>query len=346
MSNFVKSAAKGSISKRVIAFSLSLVIAVSMISCFSATSVSAATNYGSTITATSSTKTLYPGDYLQNGDYKAILQSDGNFVVYKKSTGAAVWHLGTYYCGSYSNYRLAIQSDGNLVLYSNKNNSNYWLWASGTDTASYTCDNGYYFSLGLSTEGQLTLEQTYKGMSSTKITTWYSGSNRSRWHTESLYQQNYSGNLNGSSWSISGYGCALTSYTMVYNLYKGTSYAPTNLNYSPYVVGGSTQWKGLLSSDKIICNYNTSSEAATKIADALQHSPVIVCLESNSGNTHFVVVNRCTKDKNITTSDLLVNDPNKHAGSTTLTDAMNCHRNNYGSCFVDNFRKWSCSCNF
>lgn len=56
--------------------------------------------------------------------YFAILQSDGNFVVYNDTISNnnpnPIWSTNTF--GLSSNYLILQQSDGNLVLYDNNNN--------------------------------------------------------------------------------------------------------------------------------------------------------------------------------------------------------------------------------
>lgn len=53
----------------------------------------------------------------------AVMQGDGNFVLYKASTGAAVWETNTDgHAGAFLN----AQSDGNLVVYSASNSP---LWS-------------------------------------------------------------------------------------------------------------------------------------------------------------------------------------------------------------------------
>ena len=56
-----------------------------------------------------------------------------------------------------------------------------------------------------------------------------------------LHQFDYSGNLNGSSLSISGYGCALTALTMIVNYYNDTTYTPEESNLD-LVAGGLVYW--------------------------------------------------------------------------------------------------------
>jgi hypothetical protein len=58
-----------------------------------------------------------------NGAYRAVMQSDGNFVVY--GPAGAIWATGT----SGPNPRLSMQADGNLVLYSST------VFPSGADQA-------------------------------------------------------------------------------------------------------------------------------------------------------------------------------------------------------------------
>ena len=73
----------------------------------------------------------------RNGSYRAIMQTDGNFVVYSPS--AALWASGTNGQGS-APYNLTMQSDGNLVLYATLNSCApntpcNPTWASHTDGA-------------------------------------------------------------------------------------------------------------------------------------------------------------------------------------------------------------------
>ncbi|ABM09103.1 putative D-mannose binding-like domain protein [Arthrobacter sp. Rue61a] len=66
-----------------------------------------------------------PGNFcLVNGPYKAVFQSDSNFVVYKN--GTALWHTRT---NGKNAKMLALQHDGNIVVYGQSMNV---LWQSGT----------------------------------------------------------------------------------------------------------------------------------------------------------------------------------------------------------------------
>jgi hypothetical protein len=65
--------------------------------------------------------------YLINGSNKAIMQSDGNFVLYK--SGAACWSTHTNGQGT-SGTSIIMQADGNLVIY--KYYGGPALWASNT----------------------------------------------------------------------------------------------------------------------------------------------------------------------------------------------------------------------
>ncbi len=55
------------------------------------------------------------------------------------------------------------------------------------------------------------------------------------------HQFDYIGNLNGSSLSISGYGCALTALTMIVNYYNNSLYTPEETNID-LVTGGLVYW--------------------------------------------------------------------------------------------------------
>ena len=86
---------------------------------------------------------LYQGETLKQGDslissnnrFKAVYQTDGNFVIYN-SNNTAFWASNTAYneIRRRSN-RLIMQSDGNLVIYNNRTP----IWASNTSGS-----NGLY----------------------------------------------------------------------------------------------------------------------------------------------------------------------------------------------------------
>jgi hypothetical protein len=73
---------------------------------------------------------LQPGQALwsQNGQYEAVMQGDGNFVVYGPYPHV-VWASGTSTPGS----TISMQTDGNLVIYAPSGTPQ---WASGTDPSS------------------------------------------------------------------------------------------------------------------------------------------------------------------------------------------------------------------
>lgn len=106
------------------------------------------------------------GDYLvsANAQYFAIMQSDGNFVIYQGSDPA---HQGTPIWATNTNdglpshfipYFLIMQSDGNLVQYNGTGANPYFelpaRWASNTMRA-----QGQYFAL-LRNDGHLVLSHT------------------------------------------------------------------------------------------------------------------------------------------------------------------------------------------
>jgi len=78
-------------------------------------------------------QTLTQGNYLAspNNSYFAVMQSDGNFVLYTSRDWRpvnAVWASNTYGRGI-GPYRVTMQDDGNLVVYDSRNTA---LWASNT----------------------------------------------------------------------------------------------------------------------------------------------------------------------------------------------------------------------
>jgi hypothetical protein len=79
--------------------------------------------------------TLYEGQTLtgnqaltsRNGIFRAVMQTDNNFVVYKQQ--GAIWDSKT--CNrNGNNGRLILQQDNNLVVYDQMNSA---IWSSGTN---------------------------------------------------------------------------------------------------------------------------------------------------------------------------------------------------------------------
>ncbi|MEZ2419349.1 hypothetical protein [Luteibacter sp. RCC_6_2] len=75
-----------------------------------------------------------------DGRYTAIMQGDGNFVVYRNSDGVAIWNTGT--SGSGAN-RIVMQTDGNLVIYTPDGRAvwNTGTWQSGSQANQFTVDD-------------------------------------------------------------------------------------------------------------------------------------------------------------------------------------------------------------
>jgi hypothetical protein len=92
---------------------------------------------------------LNPGQRLlsQNGQYEAINQTDGNFVVYNLKNGQPLFNTGTIGPENH----LVMQKDGNVVLYNNYQDQA--IWASGTNG-----QGGYY--LIMQNDGNLVLYST------------------------------------------------------------------------------------------------------------------------------------------------------------------------------------------
>ncbi|XP_008316311.1 mannose-specific lectin-like isoform X1 [Cynoglossus semilaevis] len=94
---------------------------------------------------------LRPGESLMslNGNYKAILQTDGNFVVYG---WAPLWASNTWKKDS---HRLILQSDGNLVIYDKTIKP---LWASDT----WSNEISHRMRLTMQDDGRLVLSKDGK----------------------------------------------------------------------------------------------------------------------------------------------------------------------------------------
>ena len=64
--------------------------------------------------------------YAGNGSFMAVMQGDGNFVVYGQ--GGPIWSTGTF---NHPGAFLALQSDGNVVVYSSSHQALWASWSSG-----------------------------------------------------------------------------------------------------------------------------------------------------------------------------------------------------------------------
>ncbi|NP_001134458.1 mannose-specific lectin isoform X1 [Salmo salar] len=95
----------------------------------------------------STERILLKGDYLlsNNGQFKAIFQTDGNFVLY--GWGRVVWASNTV---NKDAQRLILQQDGNLVIYTTQDHP---IWASHTAR----CNNRQRGHLTLTDKGTLEL---------------------------------------------------------------------------------------------------------------------------------------------------------------------------------------------
>lgn len=282
-------------------------------------------NLGSNVTVYSGHKRLNVGDYLTNGNYKAIMQSDGNFVVYEyywqngQKKNRAKWCSSTALQGAYRNYHIDVQEDENLVIYatpSNYTSREKAIWCTGTDNR----NNKGAHTLKLESNGTLSL---YRGSNASGTRAWTNSGNKVSWCIDVKTQNNpaYRSNLiyPYTGETIWGVGCALASTTMIYNYYKGTNVNPTALNNSTYLDGNSwLRWNNVKATDErdriFSCN---------ELANRLKSGPVIVYI----GYKHFIVVHRCTKASGtFTTDDFRVIDPaNTYNGSSnmTLSQAMN-----------------------
>uniref|UniRef100_A0A672YGH3 Bulb-type lectin domain-containing protein n=1 Tax=Sphaeramia orbicularis TaxID=375764 RepID=A0A672YGH3_9TELE len=99
-------------------------------------------------TSISTNQEMRKGDYLlsTNGNYKAVFQEDGNFVIY---TWAPMWSTGTCDKGG---FRIVLQEDSNLVMY-DRDNRGVW----GSDTHSPKESNR--MRLTMTDDGHLVLDR-------------------------------------------------------------------------------------------------------------------------------------------------------------------------------------------
>ena len=132
---------------------IAFVVLFSFFSVFGNATVNAASSLGSVIDGG---KVISAGNYLlsPNGNCKAVMQGDGNFVIYKG--GKAIWCSATI-TSAYSSYFAVIQTDGNFVIYGQNGSSNTPIWATDTN---YGAVSGYKYQLRLNDSGRLDVINT------------------------------------------------------------------------------------------------------------------------------------------------------------------------------------------
>jgi uncharacterized protein (AIM24 family) len=107
-----------------VACSLALLFSVFVALGFSLVQANAGAATGPGTAVLSAGQQLLPGQELDDGPYRAVMQTDGNFVVYNAST--PMW--STHTSGHMNQgFHLVMQGDGNLVMYSG---SGAVVWAS------------------------------------------------------------------------------------------------------------------------------------------------------------------------------------------------------------------------
>ena len=132
---------------------IAFVVSFSFFSVFENVTVNAASSLGSVIDGG---KVISAGNYLlsPNGNCKAVMQGDGNFVIYK--SGKAIWCSATN-TSAFSSYFATMQADGNFVIYGQNGTSKTAVWASGTN---YGAVSGCKYQLRLNDSGRLDVINT------------------------------------------------------------------------------------------------------------------------------------------------------------------------------------------
>lgn len=139
--------------KKLLSLIIAFVVLFSFFSVFEKVTVNAASSLGNII---NSGTVISSGNYLlsPNGNYKAVMQTDGNFVIYK--SGKAIWCSATN-TSAFSSYSATMQADGNFVIYGQNGTSKTAVWASGTN---YGAVSGHKYQLRLNDSGRLDVINT------------------------------------------------------------------------------------------------------------------------------------------------------------------------------------------
>jgi hypothetical protein len=88
---------------------------------------------------------LRAGEYIksENGMFTAIMQNDGNFVIYQDGYSKALWYTKT--TGIYGGY-FAFQTDGNLVVYDSSSRARWHSNTSGKGATRLLMQNDGYLA--------------------------------------------------------------------------------------------------------------------------------------------------------------------------------------------------------
>lgn len=140
----------------------------------------------------------------------------------------------------------------------------------------------------------------------------------------SYKQYNYPNDRVGQSQkSIKSVGCFVTSMAMVHNYHTGKMYTPVTIQNLLSFTGACFYHSSVTNlgytMEKRIGNANSLKTAYNALQ---QGRPVIVCVSSSSGSTHYVVITGYDGNPtNLTASGFLINDPGSST-NTRLSQAM------------------------
>ena len=130
-----------------IACSLALLFSVFVALGFSLVQANAGAATGPGTAVLSAGQQLLPGQELDDGPYRAVMQTDGNFVVYNAST--PMW--STHTSGHMNQgFHLVMQGDGNLVMYSGSGAVKWATYRFGSSPVLVLWNNGNLIVFGAS----------------------------------------------------------------------------------------------------------------------------------------------------------------------------------------------------
>lgn len=244
-----------------------------------------------------------------NRTYMGIMQSDGNFVVYKLESGTktAVWSTGT---GGNPNAFLRIQADGNIVVY---NSSSSAIYSTGTNHGL-----AYNYVFSLLNNGYVQLKKNNTNV------IWISLKTVSL-NVNSICQLDYTGTYDGTH-VVSKSGCFVTSIAMVENFETFSSYTPYNIKNIGITFDSGGGYISIPSTYTDI-NYGMNTLTSTILSSIYKElkkgHPVIISRCNSSGNQHFVVIKGYTGDGiSYSANQFVVNDPGSSKTPVTTLDQI------------------------
>lgn len=277
----------------------------------------------------------------------AMMQYDGNFVIYKRSgtKDTAIWSTGTSLgTSTYSRYEAVMQYDGNFVVYGYKPDGNRTaVWHAQKGTPSNP--SVFLFQLTLNNDGSLFIWQNYvnSGKPATLFNTVHGATTQPTSNVKvqlnvPYYNQSGGwGNIGNTNETISKSGCIVTSLAMLVRYETGNAnITPSNVDEYlelTFDYGGGIQNWGVINSHGYYVNEEFKDDYLSShkqqilalIYNKLKSGHPVVYGADAAGNAgmHYVIITgyKGTSTSSFNERDFVISDPG-HSSNTTLAQLI------------------------